>query len=96
MLVRVVKMGIAPERKIKFVTVFTDNREQIRNFPGCLHLELLEDTTDASVIFTYSHWENEEALENYRKSKLFDRVWSTVKPLFSTKPEAWSFNRTVI
>jgi (4S)-4-hydroxy-5-phosphonooxypentane-2,3-dione isomerase len=96
MLVRVVKMGIEPKLKVEFIAAFTDNKEAIRNFPGCLHLELLEDKNNPSIVFTYSHWENESALESYRTSALFESVWGRVKPLFNDKPEAWSFNRTVI
>jgi hypothetical protein len=39
---------------------------------------------------TYSAWENEEALENYRVSPLFQSIWPTIKPWFSARPEAWS------
>ncbi|MFN3918168.1 MAG: putative quinol monooxygenase [Flavobacteriales bacterium] len=96
MLVRVVKMGIEPKLKPLFIAAFKDNKKAIRSFPGCLHLELLEDKNNPSIVFTYSHWENEIALENYRTSPLFNSVWSKVKPLFNIKPEAWSFSRTVI
>jgi heme-degrading monooxygenase HmoA len=42
------------------------------------------------VFFTFSIWENEEALENYRQSELFRSTWSKTKVLFSDKPNAWT------
>ena len=37
----------------------------------------------------------ENDLENYRKSALFDKVWTFTKKLFNDKPEAWSVNKLV-
>ncbi len=45
------------------------------------------------VLFTYSHWESEAALETYRHSELFAEVWAATKVLFNAKPEAWSVQR---
>jgi quinol monooxygenase YgiN len=39
---------------------------------------------------TYSHWEDEGALNAYRSSELFSNLWAKIKPKFSKKPEAWS------
>jgi heme-degrading monooxygenase HmoA len=47
------------------------------------------------VFFTYSYWETEQDLENYRNSELFDTVWSFTKKLFNDKPEAWSVDKLV-
>ena len=42
------------------------------------------------------HQENIPAfLENYRKSELFDGIWSFAKKLFNAKPEAWSVDKLV-
>jgi heme-degrading monooxygenase HmoA len=47
------------------------------------------------VFFTYSFWETEQDLENYRQSALFDEVWTFTKKLFNDKPEAWSVDKLV-
>ena len=39
---------------------------------------------------TYSHWESESALNQYRDSELFKSVWAFTKTLFSDKPVAFS------
>ena len=84
------------EDKIEaFLNNFEEVKHHIRNFEGNRFLELYQDKNDPRIFFTYSYWENEEALENYRKSALFDDVWTYTKTLFSDKPEAWSVDRLV-
>jgi quinol monooxygenase YgiN len=90
MITRIVKLHIQTEKKDQFVEAFNNNKERIRNFEGCIHLELLFDTNSDEIVFTYSIWLNEDAIERYRQSELFNGIWSTVKPMFCGKPEAWS------
>ena len=54
---------------------------------------MLEQVDQPNVIFTYSYWESEDALENYRVSELFQTFWGVAKAKFSGKPEAWSLNK---
>ncbi len=93
MLVRIVKMGFYKQNIEIFKENFDESKAKIRAFEGCTFLELYRDKNDPSIFFTYSHWESEEALENYRKSEVFNNVWSKTKPLFSIRPEAWSVER---
>jgi quinol monooxygenase YgiN len=51
---------------------------------------LLQDENDKNIFFTYSIWENDEALQAYRNSELFETTWAKTKILFAGKPEAWS------
>ena len=53
-------------------------------------MHMVRDIRDPNLFFTYSHWENETALNNYRDSDLFQSIWPTIKPWFSQKAEAWS------
>ncbi|GAL82544.1 hypothetical protein JCM19274_2320 [Algibacter lectus] len=32
-------------------------------------------------------------MQEYRQSKEFKALWKTLKPLFSSRPEAWSLDR---
>jgi quinol monooxygenase YgiN len=73
-----------------FLQTFDQNKQSIRNFDGCTHLELLMDIKDPLTYTTLSHWKDEESLERYRQSTLFTSVWKQVKPLFSRQPEAFS------
>lgn len=83
-------MKFHPENVERFKSIYAENWRYIQGFDGCSHVELLQDKTDESVFFTYSHWVNEQALEKYRHSELFKKVWSSTKVLFSDKPQAWT------
>lgn len=73
-----------------FLSNFESVKEKIRSFPGCRSLTLYQDKDQKNIFFTYSHWDSEDDLENYRKSDLFKNVWAQTKPLFQNKAEAWS------
>jgi quinol monooxygenase YgiN len=93
MIVRIVKMTFEPSKTEAFQELFDQNKEKIRGFEGCSFLELYRDKNRGNIFFTYSYWENEDALENYRTSALFKEVWSETKKMFSDKPEAWSVDK---
>jgi len=89
-LIRIVRMGFAPDKVEAFLELFKRSHQKIRSFPGCLRLELLQDAHDPSVYMTYSWWESEAALEQYRHSELFKATWAKTKVLFNAKPMAFS------
>jgi heme-degrading monooxygenase HmoA len=91
MVIRVVRMHFTEEGLKKFLPVFNLHKTSIRNFPGCTHLELLKDAHDPLVFTTLSYWNRASDLDAYRHSDLFKVVWSTVKPFFSKKTEAFTF-----
>lgn len=90
MIVRIVKMTFKSEAIQQFKDLFKDRKEKIRTMPGCMHLELLQDIHNSTVFFTYSYWDREEDLENYRHSALFKDTWQKTKVLFADKAQAWS------
>ena len=93
MFVRIVKLSFQPEKTEMFLSVFDENKENIRNSPGCRLLELYRDKTDPNIIFSYSYWEKEEDLNNYRNSFFFKGLWSQMKTMFNDKPLAWSLDK---
>jgi autoinducer 2-degrading protein len=93
MFVRIVKLSFHQENIPAFLENFELFKSQIRNFSGNRLLELYQDKSNPSVFFTYSYWESEDDLENYRKSALFNEVWNFTKQLFNDKPEAWSVDK---
>ncbi|HRE77039.1 MAG TPA: antibiotic biosynthesis monooxygenase [Flavobacterium sp.] len=95
MFVRIVKMSFHEENIPKFLENFDLMKEKIRNAPGNRLLELYQDKNNPEIFFTYSYWETENDLENYRNSELFYDVWQFTKKLFNDKPEAWSVNKLV-
>ncbi|HEX9980138.1 MAG TPA: antibiotic biosynthesis monooxygenase family protein [Flavobacterium sp.] len=95
MFIRIVKLSFHEHYIEDFLSNFNIMKEQIRNAPGNRLLELYRDKTNGNVFFTYSLWDTEQDLENYRNSELFSEVWTFTKKLFNAKPEAWSVDRLV-
>ena len=93
MIVRIVKLTFENENIASFEQIFRTTNKKIKRFEGCLHLELYQDKNNPNVFFTYSHWNSEQDLENYRNSEFFKEVWGMTKKLFSEKPKAWSLKK---
>jgi heme-degrading monooxygenase HmoA len=68
MVIRIVKMVFRPEEITAFKALFESRKSMIRNFEGCTHLELWQDKQHPAIFFTYSWWQSEEYLNNYRES----------------------------
>ena len=92
MLTRIVKMEFKSEEVVNFLSKFDIVKEKIRTFDGCTFLELYQDKNNKNIFFTYSKWERESDLENYRTSDIFKSVWATTKPMFRSKAKAWSID----
>jgi heme-degrading monooxygenase HmoA len=86
-------MSFRPGTEADFLENFEAHKLQIRNFPGCQHLELYQDLHEKNIFVTYSHWETEEALNQYRDSQLFKSVWTFTKSLFAARPVAFSLKK---
>ncbi len=93
MIVRIVKMKFLEEKVEDFKQLFEERKERIRAFDGCIYLELWQTTGKPNEFFTYSHWENEAALNHYRFSDFFKDTWGKTKALFEEKAQAWSVNQ---
>ena len=93
MLIRIVKLTFKPENIPSFERIFDETKNGILAFEGCNMVELYQDRNNPCIFFTYSFWDGEPALEKYRNSDFFKKVWGSTKKLFADKPEAWSVNR---
>ncbi|MEA5402030.1 antibiotic biosynthesis monooxygenase family protein [Arcicella sp. DC2W] len=93
MLIRIVRMTFHEEKVENFLAIFNASKHKIRHFEGCQHLELLQDKNFPNIFSTYSYWESENHLNNYRDSELFKNVWTSTKVLFVEKPIAFSSER---
>ncbi|MCB0460592.1 MAG: antibiotic biosynthesis monooxygenase [Flavobacteriaceae bacterium] len=93
MFIRIVKMTFKEDKVAEFLANFNENKHNIRAVNGCNLLELYRDKQNVSTFFTYSYWDTEKDLENYRNSELFKSVWGKTKVLFDGKPEAWSVDK---
>ena len=94
MIVRIVKMHFRNDCVNSFLDLFEQNKLKIARFKGCRKLQLLRMENDGDVFFTYSYWESNAHLKEYRDSKLFKEIWSQTKVLFKEKAEAWTTHVT--
>jgi heme-degrading monooxygenase HmoA len=95
MFVRIVKMSFKPDKIDEFLNNFETSKVKIRNSNGCNLLELYRDKTNSNIFFTYSYWDTEQDLSNYKNSLLFKNIWAQTKILFNEKPMAWSVDKMV-
>jgi heme-degrading monooxygenase HmoA len=92
MITRIVKLEFEPEKIEDFIDFFEQVKHKVNSFPGCKGMQLLRDKCNGCIVFTYSIWESEAALENYRTSETFSNIWYKIKVWFAEKPEAWTLN----
>ena len=93
MIVRIVKLTFKQEEVETFKQYFHTVMHTIRNSEGCNLLQAWHDINDETIFFTYSLWNSEDDLNNYRHSDFFAGFWKTVKPWFADKAQAWSFDK---
>lgn len=90
MITRIVQLEFSEDKIDDFLTFFESVKHVVNTFPGCLGMRLYRDIDRPNIVMTYSHWESAEALNTYRHSEAFGKIWPTIKPWFSGKPLAWS------
>lgn len=95
MLTRIVKMTFKSEHVDEFKALMQVNSKRIKAFPGCVYLQILQDQRQPNIFFTYSHWESDAHLQQYRHSALFAEVWPAAKAGFAERAEAWSVDRFI-
>jgi heme oxygenase (mycobilin-producing) len=95
MIIRIVRMHFTEAGVSEFLDIFNRNKDAIRNFPGCSHLELLKDHDDAYCFATLSYWDAQSSLDTYRKSALFEGVWGQAKSLFAERSQAFSLEKFI-
>jgi (4S)-4-hydroxy-5-phosphonooxypentane-2,3-dione isomerase len=94
-MIRIVKLTFKPEFVDLFLQLFEERKVAIRNVEGCNLLELWHDKQDVNSFYTYSIWQHEFDLENYRTSAFFQDTWSLIKPWFGTKAIAFSTEKLI-
>lgn len=90
MLVRIVKLTFQEDKIDSFLAFFDTINNRVSGFENCYGMRLMQDIKNPHIVFTYSNWKDEAALNHYRDSDVFQGVWSTIKPWFGAKAEAWS------
>ncbi|NMM49016.1 putative quinol monooxygenase [Marinigracilibium pacificum] len=95
MLIRIVRMSFDPSKTEEFIEIFKSSKDKIKASEGCLHVELLQDLDTPNVFSTYSLWEEDKYLQQYRHSELFKNTWAKTKVLFNDKPQAYSYEKKI-
>ena len=90
MIKRIVKLTFKENEIEAFERIFEESKNKIKARKGCHHVELLQSADSPNIFFTFSVWENEKALDDYRHSELFVTTWAKTKVLFSEKAAAWT------
>ncbi len=89
-MIRIVKLTFTPETLPLFKAHFENVKNIVNQFPGCQGMKMLQDIHNQNICFTYSKWGQESDLEAYRNAPEFKEIWSTIKPWFGARAEAWS------
>jgi quinol monooxygenase YgiN len=95
MFIRIVKLTLLEDKVSDFLDHFDSIKDKVRHYPGCQFLEVYRDRENTNVFFTYSYWEDESNLEDYKKSEVFGEIWPYTKTLFKERAEAWSVDKVV-
>ncbi|MGK0388450.1 MAG: quinol monooxygenase YgiN [Maribacter sp.] len=90
MIRRIVKLTFKEAHIEDFKSIFEQSKNKIVKSKGCHAVDLLQHANQPHIFFTFSLWESEDDLNNYRHSELFQQTWKKSKALFDDKPEAWS------
>ena len=88
MVIRIVSLKCKPEDVDAFRLVLRNSFPRVRQFPGCLALQIVNDIADPTSFFTLSTWRDVDALEAYRTSPLFEQVWPRIKAFL--REAAWA------
>lgn len=94
MIIRLVKMQFTADQRSNFVNLFNERKDKIEGQQGCHSVRLFNDLKDNNVYFTYSIWDSENHLNQYRHSDFFKETWAKTKSMFEGKAEAWSVVET--
>lgn len=91
MIKRIVRLSFQESKADYFLNhILPEQKHFTRNFPGCEHLELWQSIHQKDIIFSYSYWQSEEDLNNYRQSAKFKAFWKESKQYFADKAYAVS------
>jgi quinol monooxygenase YgiN len=88
MVIRIVSLKCRPEDVDAFRLLLRESSPRVRQSPGCLSLQIVNDIADPTSFFTLSTWRDRDALEAYRASPLFVEIWPRVKAFL--REAAWA------
>jgi autoinducer 2-degrading protein len=82
----VVALKVKPEMREKFLAAaLEDSTCSVRDEPGCVRFDVLQDNTDPNRFFFYEVYLDESAVEAHRASAHYAR-WRAVAPGLLAEP----------
>lgn len=90
MIIRIVKLTFQEDKLEDFQNIWKESKSKIINMNGCHFVEMMQSKSPSNVCFTYSIWDDEDRLNEYRHSEVFKATWAKTKVLFADKPQAWT------
>jgi (4S)-4-hydroxy-5-phosphonooxypentane-2,3-dione isomerase len=82
----VVPLKVKPEMREKFLAAaLEDSTCSVRDEPGCLRFDVLQDSSDPNKFFFYEVYLDEAAVEAHRASAHYAR-WRVVAPEVLAEP----------
>ncbi len=90
MILRVVKLKVDP-RKMEAFQLFMENlHDEKLRLNGCLHFDFFNERQNPNIFYSYTIWEHEKFLKQYKKTDLFKEVVQTLRELCIDEPQAWT------
>lgn len=96
MLIVQVDFEVAPENLAVALDALRSERPVVKALDGNLGYLLLTDPDHAGKVTIVHHWDNPEALANYRTSDLLKSVGAKLFPLMVGKPQTLVWNATAV
>jgi autoinducer 2-degrading protein len=69
----VVDLNVKPEMRERFLAAIQENALSLREEPGCLRFDVVQDSDDANHFLLYEVYEDEAAFESHRSAPHFPR-----------------------
>ncbi len=88
MYVLIVPIHIQPEHREAFLESMLDDAiGSVRDEPGCLRFDVIQDSSDPNCIYLYEVYQDEAAFQAHTEAPHFVRWRETVKDWFAAPPE---------
>ena len=82
----VVPLKVKPEMREKFLAAALDDSTcSVRDEPGCLRFDVLQDSSDPNKFFFYEVYRDESAIEAHRATPHYAR-WRALAPELLAEP----------
>lgn len=83
-----VTVKIKPDQRQRFLDVVEDDAtSSVRDEPGCLEFQVLQDRADPDTFYLYEVYRDEEAAQAHRRTPHFGR-WDAALPELLREPVA--------